>query len=90
MLDQSPNDLFVFEEYERLFNLKPTGVVDSLGGKVRVAFVPVGEAEIELLQPINQNIPSLIEYLRTHGTGIYHVFLTTDDIEADASRLAKE
>ena len=69
-------------KYERLFNLKPTIVVDALGGKVRVAFVPVGDAEIELLQPIDQNVP-LTEYLRTHRTGIHHISLTTDDIEAD-------
>ena len=75
--------------YEKLFNLKPTGVVDALGGKVRVAFVPVGDGEIELLQPIDQDVP-LMEYLRTHGTGIHHISLTTDDIDADVSRLSKE
>jgi len=76
-------------KYERLFNLKPTAVVDALDGKIRVAFVPVGDGEIELLQPIDQNAP-MMEYLRTHGTGIHHISLTTDDIEADVSRLRKE
>ena len=76
-------------QYERLFNLKPTVVADALGGKVRVAFVPVGDGEIELLQPIGQNGP-LMEYLRTRGTGIHHISLTTDDIEADVNRLRKE
>ena len=77
------------KKYERLFNLKPAAVVDALGGKMRVAFVPVGDGEIELLQPIDQNVP-MMEYLRTHGTGIHHISLTTDDIEADVSRLRKE
>jgi len=76
-------------KYERLFNLKPTAVVDALEDKMRVAFVPVGDGEIELLQPIDQNAP-MMGYFRTHGTGIHHISLTTDDIEADVSRLRKE
>jgi methylmalonyl-CoA/ethylmalonyl-CoA epimerase len=77
------------KQYEKLFNLKPTAVVDASGGKVRVAFVPVGDGEIELLQPIDQNVP-MMEYLHTHGTGIHHISLTTDDIDADVSRLREE
>jgi catechol 2,3-dioxygenase-like lactoylglutathione lyase family enzyme len=40
------------EQYERLFNLRPTAVVDALGGKVKAAFIPVGDGEIELLHVI--------------------------------------
>jgi methylmalonyl-CoA/ethylmalonyl-CoA epimerase len=76
-------------QYERLFNLKPTAVVDALGGKVRAAFVPVGDGEIELLQPLDENVP-LMQYLRAHGTGIHHISLTTDDIDGEVSRLRKE
>jgi len=76
-------------QYETLFNLKPTAVVDVLGGKTRVAFVPVGDGEIELLQPLDENVP-LMQYLRKHGTGIHHISLTTDDIDAEVSRLRKE
>ena len=75
--------------YEALFDLKPTAVVDALGGKVRAAFVPVGDGEIELLQPIDENVP-LMQYLRTHGNGIHHISLTTDDIDAEVSRLRNE
>jgi methylmalonyl-CoA epimerase len=77
------------KQYERLFNLKPTAVVDALGGKVKVAFVPVGDGEIELLQPIDQNVP-LMEYLLKHGSGIHHISLATDSIEAEVDRLRKE
>jgi methylmalonyl-CoA epimerase len=77
------------KQYERLFNLKPTAVVDALGGKVKVAFVPVGDGEIELLQPIDQNVP-LMEYLRKHGSGIHHISLSTDSIDAEVDRLRNE
>jgi len=75
-------------EYARLFGLKPTAVVDALGGKVRAAFLPVGDGEIELLQPIAENVP-LMQFLKSHGKGIHHISLTTDDIDADVARLRK-
>jgi methylmalonyl-CoA/ethylmalonyl-CoA epimerase len=77
------------KQYERLFNLKPTAVVEGLGGKVRAAFIPVGDGEIELLQPTDANVP-LMDYLREHGSGIHHISLATDDIEAEVDRLRKE
>jgi methylmalonyl-CoA/ethylmalonyl-CoA epimerase len=76
------------EQYERLFNLRPTAVVDALGGKVKAAFIPVGDGEIELLQPVDQNVP-LMEYLRSHGSGIHHISLATDDIDSEVERLRK-
>jgi methylmalonyl-CoA/ethylmalonyl-CoA epimerase len=76
-------------QYQRLFNLEPTAVVNALGGKVKAAFVPVGDGEIELLQPVDENVP-LMQYLRTQGPGIHHISLTTDDIDGDVSRLRKE
>ena len=75
-------------EYARLFDLKPTAVVNALGGKVRAAFLPVGDGEIELLQPIDENVP-LMEFLKSHGKGIHHISLTTDNIDADVARLRK-
>jgi len=77
------------EQYERLFNLKPTAVVDALGGKVKAAFLPVGDGEIELLQPIDENV-SLMQFLRSRGNGIHHISLITDDIDGDVSRLKKK
>jgi len=77
------------KQYERLFNLRPTAVVDALGGKVKVAFLTVGDGEIELLQPTDANVP-LMEYLRKHGSGIHHISLATDNIEAEVDRLKRE
>jgi methylmalonyl-CoA epimerase len=76
-------------QYEKFFNLKPSAVVDALGGKVKAAFVPVGDGEIELLEPRDENVP-IMQYLLRHGTGIHHISLITDDIDAEVSRLKKE
>ena len=76
-------------QYEKLFNLKPAALVDAVGGKVKAAFVPVGDGEIELLEPRDENVP-LMHFLRTYGAGIHHISLITDDIDAEVSRLRKE
>ncbi|MEM2634953.1 MAG: VOC family protein, partial [Nitrososphaerales archaeon] len=67
--------------FERAFNLKPAVVKEAMDGKLKVAFIPVGDDEIELLQPLDLNIP-LGEFLQTHGQGIHHISLATDDIES--------
>jgi methylmalonyl-CoA epimerase len=75
--------------YERLFHLEPSAKVDALGGKVRAAFIPIGDSEIELLQPLDPELP-LGEHLRSRGPGIHHISLATDDIESEVERLKKE
>jgi len=74
--------------YEKLFGLRPRAIVDALGGKVKAAFVPIGEGEIELLQPIDLST-MLMEFLRKQGSGIHHISLATDNIEHEVDRMRK-
>jgi len=76
------------ELFDKLFQLKPAVVKDAMEGKLRVAFVPVGKDEIELLQPLDPSIP-LGEALRKSGQGIHHLALSTDNIDAEVERLKK-
>lgn len=75
--------------YERIFGLKPTTVKTAMEGKARVAFVPVGDGEIELIQPLHPNMPQS-EFLQTRGQGIHHISLSTDNIESEVNRMRKE
>ncbi len=75
--------------YEKVLHLKPRAIVDAAEGKVKAAFVPIGDDEIELLQPIDPNIP-LMQYLRRQGSGIHHISLATDDIEGDVERMKRD
>ena len=75
--------------YDRVLHLKPRAIVDASEGKVKAAFVPVGEDEIELLQPIDPSVP-LMQFLRKYGPGIHHISLATDDIESDVERMRKD
>lgn len=63
-----------------------------LGGRHReaqegvdVAFLPVGESSIELLQPFEQN--SIAAFIEKRGQGIHHICLEVDDIEATMADL---
>jgi methylmalonyl-CoA epimerase len=75
--------------YERIFGLKPTTVKTGMEGKARVAFVPVGDGEIELIQPLDPNMTQS-KFLQTRGQGIHHVSLSTDNIESEVDRMRKE
>lgn len=56
---------------------------------VEVAFLPLGDAELELLQPLDpQN--AIGRFLEKHGEGIHHICLLVDDIEASVKRLEDE
>jgi methylmalonyl-CoA/ethylmalonyl-CoA epimerase len=75
--------------YERIFGLKASTVKEAMEGKVRVAFVPVGDGEMELIQPLDPGLPQS-KFLQTHGQGIHHISLGTDDIESEVDRMRRE
>ncbi|MBI5116609.1 methylmalonyl-CoA epimerase [Candidatus Poribacteria bacterium] len=61
---------------------------DTLGLKVehtedfqgmKIAFIPVGDTEIELLQPTDPN-GALAKFLEKKGEGVQHVALRVDDV----------
>lgn len=53
--------------------------VPSQGSKV--AFIPVGDSEVELVQPTNPE-SGLAKYLEKRGEGLHHLCVEVDDIEA--------
>ena len=68
--------------YQKVFGLIPAVVKETMEGKLKVAFVRFGDNEIELLQPVDQNLP-MAKFLLTKGQGIHHICLEVDDIEAE-------
>ncbi len=47
--------------------------------KVRLAMVPLGEARIELLEPLSEESP-IAKFLAKRGEGLHHVSLRVDDL----------
>jgi methylmalonyl-CoA/ethylmalonyl-CoA epimerase len=52
----------------------------------QVAFLPLGETEIELVQPTTAE-SGLSRFLYTHGPGMHHLCLEVDDINAWLDKL---
>lgn len=61
-------------------------VEDVPAEAVKVAFLPTGESEIELLEPTDQQT-GVARYLAGRGPGIHHLCLEVDDLEATLTRL---
>ena len=53
---------------------------------VKAAFLPVGDSEIELLEPISPE-SGIGRYLAKRGEGLHHICLEVDDIEAALAEL---
>jgi methylmalonyl-CoA/ethylmalonyl-CoA epimerase len=51
-----------------------------------VAMLPVGESEIELLQPTTKT-SGMAKYVAKRGAGLHHICLEVDDIDAVLARL---
>jgi len=54
--------------------------------QVEIAFLPVGESEIELLEPTEAD-SGIGRHLAKRGAGMHHVCVEVDDIEAALARL---
>ncbi|MBS4053481.1 MAG: methylmalonyl-CoA epimerase [Thermaerobacter sp.] len=54
--------------------------------KVRVAFLPIGETKIELLEPTAPDSP-IAKFLEAKGEGIHHLSFAVDDIVATLEQL---
>jgi methylmalonyl-CoA/ethylmalonyl-CoA epimerase len=52
----------------------------------RVAFLPVGDSEIELVQPTSED-SGAAKFLAKRGAGMHHLCLEVDDIEAVMTQL---
>ncbi|MFN3704716.1 MAG: methylmalonyl-CoA epimerase [Thermoflexales bacterium] len=55
---------------------------------VRVAFLPLGDAHIELVQP-TCDATGIAKWMGKHGPGMHHVCIAVEDISAVLARLAE-
>jgi len=66
---------------------KGTEIVDEQ--KVKVAFFPVGESKIELLEPTDPNGP-VGKYIEKKGEGVHHLSFRVSNIEAKLEQLKEQ
>ncbi len=56
---------------------------------VKIAFLPLGESEIELVQPTTED-SGLAKYLAKRGPGLHHICIETDDIKGKLAKLEEK
>ena len=83
------HDLETAAEIYKAMGLSVSKTVDVPEQKVRVAFIPVGEVTIELVQPTSED-SAVAGYLEKRGEGMHHLALEVDDISAALAELASQ
>lgn len=66
--------------YEEVLGMTCTGKEEVADQKVRVAFLPVGDSEVELLESTDAEGP-IAKYIEKKGEGIQHLAFRVDNIE---------
>lgn len=69
------------EFYKNVLGLELHGTEVIEEQKVKVAFLPVGDSEVELLESTSPEGP-IAKFIEKKGQGIQHVAFKVDDIEA--------
>lgn len=64
-------------------------VEDVVSQGVRTAFFSVGDANIELLQPLNTD-STVAKYIEKRGEGIHHLCFRVDDLAKQLEKLEAE
>jgi methylmalonyl-CoA/ethylmalonyl-CoA epimerase len=72
--------------YEAL-GLRREGEEEVAGQAVRVAFLPLGETRLELLEPSTPESP-IARHLERRGPGLHHLCVSVPDIRAAMAQLA--
>ncbi len=72
--------------YRDALGLEITAPEEVASQRVRVRFLPVGEAALELLEPTAPDSP-IAKYLEKRGAGLHHVALRVEDIRAALAEL---
>lgn len=71
------------------FGLEAVSVEEVPSQKVRVAFLPVGECRLELLEPTSEE-STIAKFMAKRGEGFHHVAFETDEIEGALKHAEKQ
>ncbi|MBP7079291.1 MAG: VOC family protein, partial [Synergistales bacterium] len=66
--------------WERSLGIKCTGVEEVAEQKVRTAFLPLGDTEVELLEATDPESP-VAKFIEKRGEGIHHLAIRVDNLE---------
>ena len=75
--------------YANVLGLKCSGIEQVSDQQVKVAIFPVGEVQIELLQPTDEDSP-IAKFLKKKGEGIHHIAYLVEDLEDNLKRIEEQ
>lgn len=75
--------------YTEILGLKVTGIETVEEQKVKTAFIPIGESEIELLESTAPDGP-IAKFIEKRGEGIQHIALRVDNLKQKLDELKQK
>jgi methylmalonyl-CoA/ethylmalonyl-CoA epimerase len=75
--------------YTEVLGLKAMGTEVVEEQKVKVAFLPCGDSELELLESTSPDGP-IAKFIEKNGEGIQHIAIRVDNIEATLAELKEK
>jgi methylmalonyl-CoA/ethylmalonyl-CoA epimerase len=75
--------------YARIWQLAPSIRAEVPDQRVEIAFLPVGETQLELIRPLDSE-SGVARFLERNGESLHHVGIAVDDINAELENLAQE
>jgi methylmalonyl-CoA/ethylmalonyl-CoA epimerase len=75
--------------YKDILGLKVEGVENVAEQKVNVAFLPITDSEVELLESTHSDGP-VAKYIDARGEGVQHIAFRVEDIEAALEELKQK
>ncbi len=72
--------------YQEMLGLKVTEIEEVPDQKVRVAFLPTGDSEVELLESTSPDGP-IARFIEKNGEGVQHIAFRVDNLEEKLAEL---
>jgi methylmalonyl-CoA/ethylmalonyl-CoA epimerase len=72
--------------WQASLGIEPHGIEEIADRKLRTAFLPVGDTDIELLEATGAE-STIAKFIEKRGEGLHHIAIRVDDIEAALAEL---
>lgn len=78
------------KDYQQKFNIAVKYTEELADISVRIAFIPVGEVMLELIEPLTPGKGRIAEFLEKHGEGLHHIAYRVHNLEAVLAKMKRE
>jgi len=72
--------------YKEVFGIEPGLVYESSHTEAKIAFFPIGDMRVELIQPVNPE-STMGKFLEKRGEGIHHIAYKVKNVDGSLSHV---